>query len=95
MNIGEKYQVMINVAEGLQFLHSMRFAHSDLKPENILLRDNGRAVIADLGSGFFLGVSKRAMGYIFSKYVCKPIILWVCRNPRSSGVNLRLELMLS
>jgi serine/threonine protein kinase len=39
-----------DVASGVKHLHSLELAHNDLTPMNILLNNDGKPVIADLGS---------------------------------------------
>lgn len=45
--ISEKIGYIIELFEGLSYLHEKHIAHLDLKPENILLGDQGSAKIAD------------------------------------------------
>jgi TPR repeat protein len=51
----EELKILLDVAEGLQYLHEERIAHMDIKPENVLVRlDNegridGHAKLADFG----------------------------------------------
>jgi serine/threonine protein kinase len=46
---GKRYQIAIDVAYALKFLHQNGICHRDIKSENILLDAKGRALIADLG----------------------------------------------
>ncbi|KAI8900143.1 kinase-like domain-containing protein [Globomyces pollinis-pini] len=41
-------ELLIQVARGLEFMHSNSFVHLDLKPDNILLHKTGTSVIAKL-----------------------------------------------
>ncbi|MED6199458.1 hypothetical protein PIB30_076153 [Stylosanthes scabra] len=53
-----RYQVAIDVAKGLGYLHHdcrARILHLDVKPENILLDENYRAVVADFGLAKLVG----------------------------------------
>lgn len=42
-------QVALDVAHGIQFIHSRKVLHSDLKSPNVLLAADGTAKVADLG----------------------------------------------
>lgn len=49
---GQRYQVAIDVAKALAYLHHdcrSKILHLDVKPENILLDENYRAVVTDFG----------------------------------------------
>lgn len=45
----QRWQIAVNVAEGLAYLHGRNIVHRDLKSANILLDDHGRAKICDFG----------------------------------------------
>lgn len=40
---------LVDVLEALQWLHSLGIRHGDVKASNVLVRDDGRAVLIDLG----------------------------------------------
>lgn len=42
-------QILIGIAEGVNYLHSMNIIHRDIKPENILVSEGEVAKIADFG----------------------------------------------
>ena len=44
----QKYRVILEIAEGLAYMHSNNVIHRDLKSDNILMH-NGHPVIADFG----------------------------------------------
>jgi serine/threonine protein kinase len=52
--IGRPVDILMQVARGLQYLHSNKIIHRDIKPENILLSGKGEAKIGD----FSLAVRK-------------------------------------
>lgn len=47
--VAEAFRVLMDILEGLAFLHERGLVHRDLKPDNILLDRSGRAKIADFG----------------------------------------------
>lgn len=47
--LDETIKIMLNVAEGLRYLHSRDIVHRDIKSRNILLDSKLKAKIADLG----------------------------------------------
>lgn len=46
-------RIALDVAEGLNYLHSREIFHGDIKSQNILLDDNLRAKISDFGTSRF------------------------------------------
>ncbi|MGB7978570.1 MAG: protein kinase [Chlamydiales bacterium] len=47
-------EIILQIAEGLKFLHSHGIVHRDLKPENILITESGAIKLVDFGVSFFL-----------------------------------------
>ncbi|KAH9115853.1 hypothetical protein AeMF1_010134 [Aphanomyces euteiches] len=45
----KRLQMIMDVARGLQFLHSFNIVHRDLKSLNLLITDEGRVKLADFG----------------------------------------------
>jgi len=45
-----RYQIALDVAEGMSYLHDCGIVHSDLKSENILLDQDGHAKVTDFGT---------------------------------------------
>ncbi|CAG7848317.1 SubName: Full=Uncharacterized protein {ECO:0000313/EMBL:CCA75738.1} [Serendipita indica DSM 11827] len=45
----ERIQLLLDVCEGLAYLHKLGVIHGDLKLENVLISDQNRALLADFG----------------------------------------------
>ncbi|KAJ6576220.1 kinase-like domain-containing protein [Mycena sp. CBHHK59/15] len=46
---GELYRVLLEIAQGLEYLHSRSVVHGDLRGSNILISDEGSACLSDFG----------------------------------------------
>ena len=55
LDIAKKVKIMVQISEGVAFLHHQNIVHRDIKPGNILLRSENRNVVAKLGD---FGLSK-------------------------------------
>jgi serine/threonine protein kinase len=49
LGLSEKIAIMLMVADGLIYLHSLNFLHRDIKPSNILRFKNGIYKVSDFG----------------------------------------------
>ncbi|KRX00145.1 Protein kinase-like domain [Pseudocohnilembus persalinus] len=47
--LSEKIDILLDVTEGIYFLHLSEVVHRDIKPKNILLNDKKQAKLTDLG----------------------------------------------
>lgn len=45
----ESLEIVIQILESIEYLHSLNIMHRDLKPENIFIEENDRIKIGDLG----------------------------------------------
>lgn len=45
-----RYIILLGIAEGMKYLHSLKIAHRDLKPANVLLDENYYPHITDFGT---------------------------------------------
>lgn len=69
MDTDRAMRILLEVAEGIAFLHSMRrpVIHRDIKPENIMINREGRVKLIDMGCACFVketgGKSVGTKGY--------------------------------
>ncbi|KAG8944195.1 hypothetical protein FRC03_002145, partial [Tulasnella sp. 419] len=53
----------LDVATGLEYLHSIHVVHGDLKPDNVLVDSEGCASLCDFGMSQFMGAALAVPGY--------------------------------
>ncbi|MBR3925778.1 MAG: serine/threonine protein kinase [Akkermansia sp.] len=63
---------LLDVLDGLSYLHSQKFLHRDLKPANIMFDANGRPVIIDFGAAVFCGADATITQGAFSPQYAAP-----------------------
>ncbi|KAG8909386.1 hypothetical protein FRC02_007814, partial [Tulasnella sp. 418] len=54
---------VLDVVDGLEYLHSIPVAHGDLKGENVLVNVDGRASLCDFGMSQFVDDAHRITGF--------------------------------
>ncbi|KAK0187220.1 kinase-like domain-containing protein [Armillaria mellea] len=52
----DRHRLALDITRGMNYLHKLFIVHGDLKGDNILITDDHRAVIADFGISFVMGV---------------------------------------
>ncbi len=57
LSVREATHLMMQVSEGLAYLHRKGFVHRDIKPGNLLINEKGAACVADLGLLFEASVT--------------------------------------
>ncbi|KXS15176.1 kinase-like protein [Gonapodya prolifera JEL478] len=45
----QRIKLMLDVAQGMSYLHGVGIVHADLKASNVLVRDNGSGLVCDFG----------------------------------------------
>lgn len=68
-------RLMLQIAEGLRFMHSHSILHRDLKPANILVVPSGEIKIADFGCATFLKDTDSLSGICGTVAYCAPEVL--------------------
>src|SRR3954470_14607058 len=57
-SILETIDIFVQVAQGLQAMHTLGYVHCDIKPNNILRSDTGKVKIIDFGQSCTIGTIK-------------------------------------
>src|SRR5437868_2677841 len=57
-SILETIDIFVQVAQGLQAMHTLGFVHCDIKPNNILRSDTGKVKVIDFGQSCKIGTIK-------------------------------------
>ncbi|PBK59943.1 kinase-like protein, partial [Armillaria solidipes] len=53
----DRHNLAVDITYGMNYLHTLSIVHGDLKGDNVLITDDCRAVIADFGISFVMGVT--------------------------------------
>jgi glycogen synthase kinase 3 beta len=73
--------IALSIFRGLEHIHSKSIAHRDIKPDNILVNLNeGKVVIADLGSAKPINDGSYNKSYICSRIYRAPELVVGCQN---------------
>ncbi len=49
VNIQRRRSMLLDMARGMAYIHSLELIHGDLKPQNVLITENGNVVVSDFG----------------------------------------------
>lgn len=63
----DRLKIVVGIAEGLRYLHSMGIIHGDMKGTNVLMGDNGDPLLCDFGRSRIIGhrgFTSRVLGTI-------------------------------
>lgn len=66
LSLAEALELLVPVAQALDFAHENRIVHRDLKPENIMIRKDGRVLLTDFGlaSEIHSSLSRQVQGHL-------------------------------
>ena len=70
----EALHIMLQIAEGISFLHENAVAHGDLKPKNILVTASGKAISGSLGQDVALELKVADFGLFETKTRSKSLV---------------------
>ncbi len=86
----EAGNLVIKVAEGLQYAHEMRVLHRDIKPENVMMTENYEPKLVDFGLAFCAGEDVDELEAVGSEGYAAPEI-W--KNPEKVSLQTDLYAM--
>ncbi len=83
-DVAARLRVLLDVASGLTAIHDAGLVHRDIKPANIVIRDNGQAVIVDLGLARPPGVGASGTGVAGTRgFVAPEVLAGAAASPAS------------
>lgn len=73
-NMQEAMQIMLQIAEGMKFLHDKGVVHGDLKPKNILVTPSGRAASSSLDQNMLFKIKVADFGLVGTKMKSRSLV---------------------
>lgn len=67
--------VLIEILQGLKYLHDLGIVHRDIKLENIMITDDGRPKLIDFGLSAVVNVDEKVIEGMGSIAYCSPEII--------------------
>lgn len=69
-----RWEIALNIGEGITFLHDKHVIHGDLKSQNVLLTENYKPKICDFGSARIKGDNQKKLTGFTTKYAAPELL---------------------
>ncbi|KAF8419801.1 WD40-repeat-containing domain protein [Boletus edulis BED1] len=77
LDLGHRLRFLLDIANGLQYLHSLAIVHGDLNCNNVLLDSDYTARLADFGYASLVGIIPEALTYLRRSTARAGALRWI------------------
>ncbi|KAG6382182.1 quinon protein alcohol dehydrogenase-like superfamily [Boletus reticuloceps] len=77
LDLGHRLRFLLDIANGLQYLHSLAIVHGDLNCNNVLLDADYTARLADFGYASLVGIIPEALTYLRRSTARPGALRWI------------------